>query len=84
MLKAGITDPTRMNTILKNMQDYRNRGINNINIGHGIAYNQLANDCGDSILYDNNKLRTFLNKRGISASNDADLDRLRQSIIDFK
>lgn len=78
MLNAGITDTNRMNTILENMDKYKT------DLPHAMAYNQLANDCGDSVLYDDKKLRMFLNKRGINISNNSDLDRLRQSIIDFK
>ena len=53
-------------------------------IEHAIAYNQLANDCSDSILYDNKKLRMFLNARGINATTQSDLDALRQHMINFK
>lgn len=78
MLDAGITDSKRMNTILKCAKNY------NTDVSHAMAYNQLANDCSDSVLYDNNKLRMFLNKRGITANTDQELEKLRKSMIDFK
>lgn len=80
MLDSGITDASKMNTILKNMKKYPQADIK-----HGIAYNNLADACNDSVLYDDKKLRMFLNKRGINPGNSsADLDKLRQSIVDFK
>ncbi len=74
MLNAGITDPARMNTILKNMNKY------GTDVSHAMAFNQLANDCSDSVLYDDKKLRMFLDKRGIKQ----DVNSMRDSIINFK
>ena len=79
MLKAGITDPTRMNTILKATKD-------NIRFQDAMAYNQLATSCSDSILHDKNKFREFLTDRGIDQSryNDSELANLRKNIAYFK
>ena len=79
MLKAGITDKARMNTILAGKTKHPG-----VTTKQAIAYNELATNCNDSILTDNKKLRIYLKDRGINPGSDAELARLRQSIVDFK
>ena len=80
MLNAGISDPARMNTILNNLNTTKYSGMG---IDKAIGYNELANQCSDSVLYDDKKLKDFLDKRGINAD-DSVRQTIKQAMVDFK
>lgn len=78
MLRAGITDSSRMDTILKGMSTHGTE------LPRAIAYNQLAKDCSDSIMHDSKKFKEYLGDRGIRIANNRELEDIRKGMVNFK
>lgn len=81
MLNGGISDAKQMNTILNTLST--NNSYRNTTIDEAIGFSKLANQCSDSILHDTSKLKDFLHTRGINPD-PADLDNIKQAMVDFK
>ena len=78
MLKAGITDPKKMDKILKNNAKHPRK----FSIEKGIAYTVLA-EVPDEILINDYKFIKYCRVREIILSPE-DVEKLRNNIIEFK
>jgi len=79
MLNAGITDPKKMDKILKKNAKHPRK----FTIEKAIGYAELADKCPESILYNNKRFIRYFHNRDIKITPE-EIESMRKNIIEFK